>query len=424
MEVAQNNGIQADSTAQQTNTLNLSRTTLDFGGVDAFRVDSSRIQVQKPVAPIIKTIPYIPENDTISHPVYDVLNGDFVINGNESLISHLRLNPIEPINGDTQAIQVVNPPQMPVPAKPATEQELLRPAQSEAPAPTPEPEPVQADIAQTTADTAIYVAAEFPADTTVLTADTSVIAIDTAPEQIVKHKIFEEKEGKPLARRKTDSFAVTTSDTDWMIGVIITSFIIFAWIRMIYGKYLSMVFQSAANFFTANRVYSESNVVRGRLFVILNLLFYINTSLFACQCMDFYNFSFTEHTGWIRFCLSMIIIVASYWAKSIILKFIGFVFDNDGFGNYNFSVKLFCKVYGLLILPFIAVIPFVPDFVTEKLIWIGTALFVFLYALTLFRGLRICLRKGVSIFYLFFYLCALEILPLLAIYKYISNYLL
>ena len=429
MEVSQNNGIQADSIAQQTGTLMLQRATLDFSGADAFRIDSSRIQVKKPSAPIIKTIPYVPENDTINHPVYDVLNGEFVINPDESLISHLHLNPIEPVNSNNQEIVAVSPQQKVKQGgaevlrqvKSAPSSELLTDNTASKPA-----EVVPADTISlvAAADTNIAVADSLIATDSLSVAD-SIVIVDTASQQNAGRKIFEEKEGKPLVR-KPYGFSIdkTASDTDWMLGVIITSFIFFAWARMIYGKFVGMVFQAAVNFFAANRIFNEQNVVRGRVFALLNLLFYINTSLFICQSTNFFGISIVDYSGWWQFCICALALIAFFSAKTILLKMLEFVFENEAFGIYNFSIYLFNKVYGMIMMPFVAAIPFVPDVVTEKLIWIGVSLFVLMYVLTLFRGLRICLRKGVSLFYLFFYLCALEILPALTIYKCILKYLL
>ena len=64
MDYTLQNGSQADTVsspqiAAPTINTDLFR-TFDFNGANAFRVDSSRI-VAKPVAPIIKTVPYVPE---------------------------------------------------------------------------------------------------------------------------------------------------------------------------------------------------------------------------------------------------------------------------------------------------------------------------------------------------------------------------
>ncbi|MBQ4230003.1 MAG: hypothetical protein II671_00460, partial [Salinivirgaceae bacterium] len=95
MDFSQVNGIQADSTTVQVapaSSVLMSRPTLDFGGADAFRVDSSRLAPQKTVVPVVKTVPYVPVDDTISHPAYDVLTGDFVISRDGSITSQLGIN--------------------------------------------------------------------------------------------------------------------------------------------------------------------------------------------------------------------------------------------------------------------------------------------------------------------------------------------
>ncbi len=240
-----------------------------------------------------------------------------------------------------------------------------------------------------------------------------------------RQQVFSEKEGKPIAR-KTGNFSINKAmeETDWMIGVVIFSFILFAWTRMIYGKFVGMVTQSAVNFYTARRVYEESNVILVRVSILLNILFYINISLFASQCLNFFDVDLSGLSSFQWFGICGLAFFAIYTLKTLVLKILDFIFDTKTFGLYNFSVYLYNKMYGLLLLPLVAMIPFVPDFIAEKLVYLGIILFIFFYVSILFRGLRICIKNRVSIFYLFFYLCALEILPLLAIYKCVLKYVL
>ena len=425
MSFSQTNGVQADSTAVQvapSSSVVMSRQTLDFGGVDAFRVDSSRIAPQKPVVPIVKTVPYVPVDDTISHPAYDVLTGDFVISRDGSITSQLGINAIEPISDSTRAAQTitVETPKRPVEQQPISKNILVQ---------TSTPVLVEADscqknnVVEENVDTVAVIT-----DTVAVSPDTVALAIaDTAADSVTiapAPKVFVEKEGKPVAHRKFDGISLNKSiaDTDWMIGMVIASCVIFAWTRMIYGKYIGTLFQSTVNFFTARRTYEESNVVLGRVFFILNILFFINIGMFTTQCVNLYGISTGDVKGFAQFAMFSAAFMAFYLAKTIVLKILSFIFDTNAFGAYNFNIYLYNKVYGLLLLPLIAVIPFVPDSLSEKLMWIGLGLFVLFYVITLFRGLRICIKNRVSIFYLFFYLCALEILPLLTIYKCLTNY--
>lgn len=430
MESLNNSGVQADSMVMQPvsvgNSLIAPQRT-ELGGLGEFVIDSSRIAPKKVSAPIVKTVPYVPENDTISHPKYDVLTGDFVITNNESMAAQLHINPISPLTDsekEQQQITIVKPQEMPVAVRSAEKPVLVE-------------EPVETEVA-TAQDTAELLAEDVSCTDTLqafgtaeISADTVAVLTDSASAETVqmvakpRQQVFKEKEGKPIAR-KTTGFALDKSmdETDWMIGVVIFSFILFAWTRMIYGKFVGMVTQSAVNFYTAKRVYEESNVIRTRVFLLLNVLFYINISLFVSQCFGFYHVDLSGLSSFQSFGICGLAFFAIFTAKTLVLKILGYIFETKSFGAYNFSIYLYNKMYGLLLLPLVAVIPFVPDFVAEKLIWVGVILFIFFYISTLFRGVRICIKNRVSIFYLFFYLCALEILPLLAIYKYILNYVL
>ena len=114
--------------------------------------------------------------------------------------------------------------------------------------------------------------------------------------------------------------------------------------------------------------------------------------------------------------------IGAEFAKKAGFDLSGLKWYDNAIAEKDGNIYLFGKVYGLLLLPLVAVIPFVPDSLSEKLMWVGIGLYVFFYVMTLFRGLRICFKNRVSIFYLFFYLCVLEILPLLTIYKCLINY--
>lgn len=421
MEFSQINGVHADSVVinpAPTNSVMMSRSTLDFSGADAFRIDSSRLEPKKTYTPVIKTVPYVPSNDTIDHPAYDVLTGEFVITHDGSITSQLKINPIAPIDGynsvQQAAIEAATPTFTPaLPIADGTSKTIL----------------VQASGEPATTDTVVVVAAD--ADTAVVSfADADSVGIAGADTTITDdsltvrpaQKVFSEKEGKPITR-PTNKILLdkNVGDTDWMVGIIILSCVLFAWSRMIYGKYISMLMQSAVNFFAARRVYEETNVVRIKVFALLNILFFINMGVFATQASNLLHIDFFGLTGFTQFIVWCGAFFAFYLIRTIILKLLDFIFDTHKFGAYNFNIYVYNKVYGLLLLPFIAAIPFVPGHISEKLVWAGLLLFALFYAFTLLRGLRICIKNRVSIFYLFFYLCALEILPLLTIYKYISS---
>lgn len=397
---------------------------------DAFVVDSSRL-VKKPVQPIIKTVPYIPDNDTIQHPTFDVLTGEFVIARDGSLMSQLGVNPIAPmsaISSDNNLIVVQDPSVGQIRKTIVTEQvgDVFVSADQSVVEKDDSLQVVDADSAETIVVDTLLAQTEIQTDTII--ADS--VAVDTlqtdSTEALVEtpKQVFVEREGTPIVRTKIERFSLSENiaETDWMLGIIIVSFAIFAWTRMIYGKFVRQTMQSAVNFYTARRTYEESNAVFSRVSLLLNILFYINASLFTCQCFMQYRESADVEVGLVEFGICAVALFSFYTLRTIVLKVLDFIFETHAFGAYNFSIYIYNKVYGLFLLPLIAAIPFVPQSISDKLTLVGIALFVLLYVCTLFRGLRICIKNRVSIFYLFFYLCTLEILPLMVVYKCILNY--
>jgi hypothetical protein len=336
-----------DSTIQQQPVIQIQRNEINFqsGG---FQIDSSRLATTKVVVPVKKTIPFVPINDTIAHPVYNPVDNSFIIVGDSSLTGELHVNPVEPLVSEIKEVK-----------------------------------PREVFIRHSV----------------------------TVTDKIVTRK--------QIKQNSQAGF----EDTDWMLPVIVVSFILFSWIRVVYGRFVTMVLQASYNYFTARRIFEESNAVRSRVFIFFNLFFFINIGLFASQCIDFFNMSPAGLNGISLFGLCFGGFFALYTIKSFLLALLDFIFlIPGGFGSYNFTVFLYNKIYGLLLLPVITVLPFVPVESAQWVISIGIGLFVLFYFFRILRGIQIGIKNRLSLFYLFLYLCALEILPLMLLYKFVTLY--
>ena len=229
---------------------------------------------------------------------------------------------------------------------------------------------------------------------------------------------------KSISRKQTrQQTAEGFENTDWMLVIVVVSLMLFAWIRVGFGRFVNTVVQASYNFFTARRIFEEANVVRSRIFVFFNLLFYINIGLFSSQCIDFFNLNPDNIQGFTLFGICFALFFMIYTIKSFLLSFLDFLFlTSGGFVSYNFTIFLYNKVYGLLLIPIVALLPFVSPSMAQIIIAIGAGLFVLFYFFRILRGIQIAFKNRLSIFYLFLYLCALEILPLLVLYKLIIMY--
>jgi hypothetical protein len=307
-------------------------------------VDSTRFVKPKKHIRIIKTIPYIPLNDSIAQPVYDVFENCFFFPSDHKLFDNFNF----------------------IPLNPKTKNDLLL----------------------KTSNTAIKIKTNHTkAKTTIIkNADTNAI------------KGF--------------------ISTDWMLGIIIFSLILFGWIRVGFSRFYQNAVQASYNFFTARRIFEESNIVRKRVFYFMNFLFYVNISLFLTQILEFNHIKIFNLHGILLFISIMLSIMIVYLLKTIVFYIFEFILlAKKGFLKYLFTILLYNKVLGIALLPIISVIPFVDVSIVPILIYIGVAMIFLFYIFRILRGLQIGFNIRLSILYLILYLCALEIIPVLILIK-------
>mgnify|MGYP002750926171 CR=1 FL=1 len=78
---------------------------------------------------------------------------------------------------------------------------------------------------------------------------------------------------------------------------------------------------------------------------------------------------------------------------------------------------------GVIILPLLLFIVYTTGIVQKVFFWMALTVVALVIIMRLLRGIVFSFKKDVSIFYMFLYLCALEIVPLALLYKWIEGIL-
>jgi hypothetical protein len=184
-----------------------------------------------------------------------------------------------------------------------------------------------------------------------------------------------------------------------------------------YPRYYLRLLSTVLNYHSANKLYLEKNMrnIRGSIFFGSFALLVIG--IFISYSLKFYLESLD-----LKFLLVLanciIYLFSWFLLKYIVFRFIGYVFGGSQESKeYLFNVFLYLKNLAIFILPIVVVIPYVPEFWSTILLYLGLVLSSFMYIFRIIRGIKILFAKHVSIFYMILYLCGLEILPLLMIYK-------
>ncbi|WP_340113299.1 DUF4271 domain-containing protein [Maribellus mangrovi] len=205
--------------------------------------------------------------------------------------------------------------------------------------------------------------------------------------------------------------------TDWLTVLLFTGILLFATIRYSYVKYIKHLFTSLVNYPTAVRMWQESNYPAAHAAYRLDVIFYLTLSIFVYQNLRFFEWSHANNKlSYFALVLGSVIIY--FLGKKLLYKVLGLLFETKNeTREFLFNMDNTFRALGLILLPLIALVAFSPIQQTLLLIVTGIAIVFIFYAIILQRGVFILLRKQFSIFYLFLYLCTLEFLPLLLIYK-------
>jgi len=208
------------------------------------------------------------------------------------------------------------------------------------------------------------------------------------------------------------------NNPDWLVGVLIFCFILFATVRLIFNKYLSQLLQSATNYSTFTRLFRERyfNLFHAsfRLDVVFNLIF----SLYCYQFTNTFKINFGLSLSIYVYLVCLGIVIGYFTVKRIIYTLIGVLTESrPEVQEYLFSITVYNRVLGLFLLPLTAIIAFVPLTQVEPALYFGLLLIGIFYLLLLLRGGKIFLKKHFSISYLILYLCTLEFLPIILIYN-------
>ena len=203
-----------------------------------------------------------------------------------------------------------------------------------------------------------------------------------------------------------------------MVGIIF----ILAFIRLAFPKYFKNLF--LLFFQTAIRQkQTRDQLLQDNLASLLtNFLFILSTSLYITMLVMFWGLT-TVPFWWLALGTALILLVI-YLIKYLFLLFSGWVFNTkEAAGSYIFVVFLVNKVLGVILIPFVLIL----CFAQSQLVLIANTLsFGLIFVLFSYRYwvsfVAIRNKLNVNGLHFLLYLCAVELLPLVLIYKVLLNY--
>ncbi len=220
---------------------------------------------------------------------------------------------------------------------------------------------------------------------------------------------------KYLSREEIPSFW-----NDWVLGIIVFSFILLVWVKLLYNKVLSASVNSIFNYQISHNLFRDKSNLTQKAFLIMDLVFYVNAGLFIYLSAKHFNLTLVRPEGIKAFLLFTCFIFTVYLIRYILSIIVGYLSATQKiFAEYFHNISIHARVTGLVLLPFLIAIPYADYRITPVVIFAGAGIIALAYILRIIRGIKILTLKKISLLYLFLYLCTLEFIPVLVFFKYL-----
>jgi len=239
-------------------------------------------------------------------------------------------------------------------------------------------------------------------------------SIQTSPYQTVLQNPF-------LPLKSTDNKWINdfreTSGKERLFYLIAGLLLLLALIRVAFPRYLNNLF---IYFF---RTSLRQKQTRDQLLqeqissLLMNLMFFMITATFITLAVQY--FKWAKGDFWRVWLGSVIFLMLLYLGKFLFLRFAGWVFNSrEAASSYLFIVFMMNKMLGILLIPVLLLVAFSAQPLVQAaltlgwLLIIGAFVYRYLASFALFRN-----KIALNAFHFFIYLLAVEIIPLLLIYK-------
>jgi hypothetical protein len=206
--------------------------------------------------------------------------------------------------------------------------------------------------------------------------------------------------------------------------ILVLAFILFVIVKVFSPRKLNQMFIAFIKPAAMKQLLREEYAFSNRSSVLLLIIFLIIFPLFAFQASGHFMNTFSlfglSHSQTVEaYLLILAFVLGTYLIKIAGIRFLSSSVGLRSEGSeYIYTILLFNKVAGLVVFPLVLLIAFARQLNSTYALWFGLVFLAILLAYRVLRLIQIGFSAtGASIFYLFLYLCTLEILPFIVLIK-------
>ena len=204
----------------------------------------------------------------------------------------------------------------------------------------------------------------------------------------------------------------------WQIIILLMSIILLGISKAFSRNRFNLAIKSLLNYGVAQEVTREEKVFFHRSNVLLTMIHLLTASLLLYHIKEIINLSNLISDGFFGFLLILFAVTIIYIVKYIFSQVLFFVLNDVSIiSEYIFNVSLFNNLLGVIFIPTLCLSYFSSFSFSVILLYLVIPLSLITFVLRLIRLFVIGKTKGISYFYIFLYICTLEILPLVVLFR-------
>jgi hypothetical protein len=199
---------------------------------------------------------------------------------------------------------------------------------------------------------------------------------------------------------------------------------LFAWIRIYYGNILSQTVQASTNFQVAAKMFKDKSLLQNQLDNILYAFYFLSLAYFLFFLEERMEMVPYNLHGVLLYLFNLAILSGIFLVRVVLVNLLGTLFNQRSlFREYLYHTFIFNKLLGVSILTLLLFVVYTGAILQDIFFWASLVTILVVMIMRIIRGLIFSFKKDISIFYMFCYLCALEIVPLALLYRWLEGVL-
>lgn len=209
---------------------------------------------------------------------------------------------------------------------------------------------------------------------------------------------------------------------DWLIFILLIAGFLYGAINILSKNF----YRNISRFLFISNIGDHQYSDTGGLFewktTLINLISFFIIALFLYHSNTYYDLIKFKFPGIFFWLISSGIVSAVVTIRHLTCYLTGSISDEQkAFSEYINTIYLGYQLWALVLFFIIIMISYLHFIPVKYLLYAGFLVFIIIYLIRIMRLFLIFIKRGISIFYLILYLCALEFLPVVVFVRYFTG---